>query len=99
VRIDDERLRVATLHFVVKQLVARILKDNPTADLKYDVLSALEQITPCFGSDDVERGVIRVSMHSEANAILDWAIEGKGSSTSLIEGLPLPTTSHYREWR
>ena len=96
--IDDDRLRVVTLEFLVKDLVARISRDNPAPDLKQDVLGALERLRPPFASDDVERAAIRARMCAEAQAILNWAMDGQGTAASPIQGRPLPS-SRYRQWR
>lgn len=96
--IDDERLRVATLEFLIKNLVARIITANPDTDLKQDLLSALERLGPPFASNDVERAAIRARMHAEAHAILNWATDGQTTASSPIQGRPLPA-SHYRQWR
>ncbi|NRP72137.1 hypothetical protein ILFOPFJJ_03033 [Ensifer psoraleae] len=96
--IDDDRLRVATLEFLVKLLVTSKVRDTPFADLKYDVLSALERISPQCASNEVEQAEIRARMHAEADAILRWAVGGGASTISPIEGRPL-SVSHYREWR
>ncbi|PDT50439.1 hypothetical protein CO661_02100 [Sinorhizobium fredii] len=96
--VDEERLRVAALEFLVKNLVARIVEGKSVPDLKHDVLSALERITPPFASDDVEQAAVRARMHAEAQAILDWAMDRQGTTPSPIQGRPLPA-SHYRQWR
>ena len=96
--IDDERLRVATLEFLVKDLVARISRDNPALDLKQDVLSVLERLAPPFASGDVERAAIRARMCAEAQAILNWAMDGQGTAASPFQDRPLPS-SRYRQWR
>lgn len=96
--IDDELLRGVTLEFLVKDLVTRIIRDNPATDLKQDILSAVERLTPPFASNDVERAAIRARMYAEAHAILDWATDGQTTTHSPILGRPLPA-SHYRQWR
>lgn len=95
---EDDGLRVATLEFLVKVLATKRLRDDPDADLKSDVLSALERIPLQFVSSEVERAEIRAKMHAEANAILNWAVEGRTTTISPITGRPL-SASHYRQWR
>lgn len=94
---EDDGLRVATLEFLVKVLATRRFRDDPDA-LKQDVLSALERIPLQFVSSEVERAEIRAKMHAEANAILNWAVEGRTTTISPIAGRPL-SASHYRQWR
>lgn len=96
--IDDDRLRVATLEFLVKVLVTSKVRDTSLADLKHEVLSALERISPQCASDEVERAEIRARMHAEADAILRWAAGGGANTMSPIEARPL-SVSHYRQWR
>ncbi|MCM5693947.1 hypothetical protein [Sinorhizobium meliloti] len=95
---EDDGLRVATLEFLVKVLATKRLRDDPDADLKQDLLSALERIPLQFASNEVERAEIRAKMHAEANAILNWAVEGRTTTISPIAGRPL-SASHYRQWR
>lgn len=97
---ENDGLRVATLEFLVKVLATKRLRDDPDpdADLKQDVLSALERIPLQFVSSEVERAEIRAKMHAEANAILNWAVEGRTTTISPIAGRPL-SASHYRQWR
>ncbi|WP_164828999.1 hypothetical protein [Sinorhizobium meliloti] len=95
---EDDGLRVATLEFLVKVLATKRLRDDPDNDLKHDVLSALERIPLQFVSGEVERAEIRAKMHAEANAILNWAVEGRTTTISPIAGRPL-SASHYRQWR
>ncbi|MDW9371019.1 hypothetical protein GOA55_30385 [Sinorhizobium meliloti] len=95
---EDDGLRVATLEFLVKVLATKRLRDDPDADLKQHVLSALERIPLQFVSSEVERAEIRAKMHAEANAILNWAVEGRTTTISPIAGRPL-SASHYRQWR
>lgn len=96
--IDDDRLRVATLEFLVRVLVASKVRDNSFADLKHDVLSALERLSPQCAASDVELAEIRARMHAEADAILRWAVGGQTNTISPIEDRPL-SVSHYRQWR
>ncbi|WP_164827737.1 hypothetical protein [Sinorhizobium meliloti] len=95
---EDDGLRVATLEFLVKVLVTERVRDDPVADLKQNVLSALERIPLQFASSEVERAEIRARMHAEADAILNWAVEGRTTTISPIAGRPL-SPSHYRQWR
>jgi deoxycytidylate deaminase len=95
---EDDGLRVATLEFLVKVLATKRLRDDPDADLKQDVLSAVERIPLQFVSSEMERAEIRAKMHAEANAILNWAVEGRTTTISPIAGRPL-SPSHYRQWR
>ncbi|WP_167333576.1 hypothetical protein [Sinorhizobium arboris] len=96
--IEDDRLRVATLEFLVKVLATRRVRDDPGADLKQDVLSALERVPLQCISSEVEQAEIRARMHAEADAILSWAVNGRTTTISPIEGRPL-SASHYRQWR
>ncbi|THK37112.1 hypothetical protein EHS39_16300 [Ensifer sp. MPMI2T] len=96
--IDDDRLRVATLEFLVRVLVTSKVRDNSFADLKHDVLSALERMPLQSASSEVERAEVRARMHAEADAILSWAEHGPTTTISPIEGRPL-SGSHYRQWR
>lgn len=82
----------------MKVLATKRLRDDPDADLKQDVLSALERIPLQFVSSEVERAEIRAKMHAEANTILNWAVEGRTTTISPITGRPL-SASHYRQWR
>lgn len=96
--IDDDRLRVATLELLVKILVTSKVRDNSFAELKHEVLNALERISPQCASNEVEAAEIRARMHAEADAILRWAVGGRTNTISPIEGRPL-SGAHYRQWR
>ncbi|MDX0439094.1 hypothetical protein [Sinorhizobium medicae] len=95
---EDDGLRVATLEFLVKVLATQRLRDDPDTDLKQGVLSAFERIPLQFVCSEVERAEIRAKMHAEANAILNWAVEGRTTTISPIAVRPL-SASHYRQWR
>ena len=97
-RIDDEQLRVATLEFVLRRLVAKALEHTPGTDLTHDVLSGVDQLTPSFATEDIDPNEVRTRMRAQADAILSWAMDKSGTVQSPIKGRPLSET-HYRDWR
>ncbi|OKP75696.1 hypothetical protein BTE77_18980 [Ensifer adhaerens] len=96
--IDNEQLRVATLEFILRSLVAKVLEHTPGPDLTHHVLSALDQLAPSFAAADIDPAEVRARMRAQADAILSWAMDESGIVQSPIKGRPLSET-HYRDWR